>query len=234
MYLYRSSISHDNIDNVSEILANFFNRYMEYMDPQILNWCRCRNVINDNTKNILSSKDLNFQRFVDAITSQNINPTNLTLTDNIQAYQRIFPNNLTSIVTFMKFVLGITYLLNNFNATYFEDVCPFIGITYFVYSNINHSPLLNSNLDDKSLILQDIRNLWSIFLFRKTTSHSNLNGEWDVLVRETQRPFFTDSRRVNLTPAFNIIDFGTTRVAIPLSIYIQNSLIQTLNDVLNI
>ncbi|GBC05295.1 hypothetical protein RclHR1_06160006 [Rhizophagus clarus] len=226
MPFHRTSIYHDNIDNISEILANFFNLYIMNLHEDVIN--------NNATNAFLKPKDRNFQRFVDAVTSRNIDPTNLALTYNIQTYQQIFPNNLTSHVTFMKFVLGITYLLRNSSVEHLEDVYPFIGITYFVYNKIENSPLLDSNLDNKSLILQDIRNLWSIFLFRKTPSHSNLNGEWDILVRETQNPIFTNSQRVNLTPAFNIIDSGTARVAIPLSVYIQNSLIQTLNDVLNI
>ncbi|GBC06711.1 hypothetical protein RclHR1_00700010 [Rhizophagus clarus] len=227
MYNYRSSISHDNIDNVSEILANFFNRYM---DPHITNWCRRENVININALNVLRPKDRNFQRFVDAVTSQNIDPTKLTLTDSIQIYQQIFPKNFTSLVTFMKFVLGTTYLLKNSNEIQLEDVYSFIGITYLFYNKIYNSQLFNN----KSIILQDIRNLWSIFLFKKANSHSNLNGEWDVLIRETKHPVFTNSHRVNLTPIFNIIDFGTTRASIPLSFYIQHSLIQALNDVLAI
>jgi hypothetical protein len=36
----------------------------------------------------------------------------------------------------------------------------------------------------------------------------------------------------NLTHAFNIIDFGSTRASTPLSVYIQNSLNQALNDAL--
>ncbi|CAB5382456.1 uncharacterized protein OCT59_003665 [Rhizophagus irregularis] len=228
MYSYRSSIYHDNIDNVSEILSNLFNTYM---DPHIVNWCRHGNIINNNTTNVLNPRDRNFQRFVDAVTNQNIDPTKIILTDNAQIYQQIFLNNFTSLVTFMKFVLGITYLLRNSNIVYLEDVYPFIGITYFIYNKIYNSQLL---LNNKSLILQDIRNLWSIFLFRKANSHTNLNGEWHVLVRETKNPVPTSSRRVNLTPAFNIIDFGTTRASTPLSIYIQNSLIQALNDVLAI
>lgn len=168
MYYYRSSISYDNIDNVSEILANFFNNYM---DPHITNWYLRENVININTSNVLRSKDRNFQRFVDEVTSQNIDPTKLTLTDNIQKYEQIFPNNFTSLLTFMKFVLGLTYLLKDFNTIQLEDVYSFIGITYLFYSKIYNSKLLS---DNKSLILQDIRNLWSIFLFRKANSHSNL------------------------------------------------------------
>jgi hypothetical protein len=168
MYLYRSSISHDNIDNLSEILANFFNRYM---DPHIMNWCRRKNVINDNVSKVLNPKDRNFQRFVDAVTNQNIDLTSLTLTDNIETYQQIFPINFTSLVTFMKFVLGVTYLLRNSDVVHIEDVYPFIGVTYFFYSKIYNSLLL---LDNKSIILQDIRNLWSIFLFRKANSHANL------------------------------------------------------------
>ncbi|PKK73005.1 hypothetical protein RhiirC2_847975 [Rhizophagus irregularis] len=201
MYSFRTSIYHDNIDNVSEILANFFNRYM---DPHIFNWCQRENVINNNMTNVLKPNDRNFQRFVDAVTSQNIDPTKHTLTENIQIYQQIFPNNFTSLVTFMKFVLGISYLLRNSNVIHLEDVYSFIGITYFVYSKINNSQLLINNKND----------------------------EWDVLVRETKHPVFTNSQRVNLTPAFNIIDFGTTRASTPLSVYIQNSLTQALNDAL--
>ncbi|GBC06715.1 hypothetical protein RclHR1_00700014 [Rhizophagus clarus] len=228
MSSYRTSIYHDNINNISEILANFFNLYIMNLHEDVIN-------NNNNITNVfLKPKDRNFQRFVDAVTSRNIDPTNLVLTYNIQTYQQIFPNNLTSLVTFMKFVLGITYLLRNSYVEYLEDVYPFIGITYFVYNKIENSPLLDSNPNNKSHILQDIRNLWSIFLFKKTTSHSNLNGEWDGLIRETQRPIFADSRRVNLTPAFNIIDLSNTRVTIPLSVYIQNSLIRMLNDVSNI
>ncbi|CAB4388446.1 unnamed protein product [Rhizophagus irregularis] len=223
---YRSSIYHDNIDNVSEILANFFNKYM---DPHILNWCRSKNVINNNTTNVLKPNDRNFQRFVDAVTSQNIDPTKLTLTNNIQIYKQMFSNNFTSLVTFMKFVLGISYLLKNSDEIHLEDIYSFIGITYFVYSKIENSQLLINN---KSLILQDIRNLWSIFLFRKTNSHSNLNGEWAVLIRETTHLVPTNSRKVNLTPIFNIIDIGSTRSSILLFVYIQNSLTQALNDAL--
>lgn len=165
MFFYRTSIYHDNIDNVSEILANFFNLYIMSLHE---------NVVNNIMTIFLKPKDRNFQKFVDAITSQNIDPTKLALTYNIQTYQQIFSNNLTSLATFMKFVLGITYLLRNFYVDHLEDIYPFIGITYFVYSKIENSPLLNSNLDYKSLILQDIRNLWIIFLFRKTNSHANL------------------------------------------------------------
>jgi hypothetical protein len=164
----RSSIYHDNIDNVSEKLADLFNAYM---NTNIINWCQRENVIDANTSNVLSPKDPDFRRFVDAITSQDVDPTKLTLTDNIQIYQQIFPNNFTSLVTFMKFVLGVTYLLRDSNVAYLEDVYPFIGITYFVYSKIYNSQSLP---DNKSIILQDIRNLWSIFLFKKTNSHTNL------------------------------------------------------------
>ncbi|GBC06712.1 hypothetical protein RclHR1_00700011 [Rhizophagus clarus] len=203
------------------------------MDPHILNWCQRENVINNTTTNILNPRDRNFQRFVDAVTNQNIDPMKLTITDNIQIYQQIFSNNFTSLATFMKFVLGVTYLLRNCYVDYLEDIYPFIGITYFVYSRIGNSSLFNSNLD-KSLILQDIRNLWTIFLFRKTASHSNLSGEWNVLIQHTRHKVSTESRRVNLTPAFNIIDFSTSRASTPLSVYIQNLLIRALDDILNI
>src|SRR3954463_3380154 len=106
----RTSIYHDNIDNVSEILARFFNKYT---DPHIIHWCLNNNIINNNANanNILMSKDRNFQRFVDAVTSQDVDPTQITLTNNIQTYQQIFPNDRTTFVTFMKFILGLTYLL---------------------------------------------------------------------------------------------------------------------------
>ena len=168
---HRSSIHHDNINNVSEILANFFNKYM---DPRIINWCLHKNIISNDTTNVLRAKDRNFQRFVDLVTSQKIDPKELILTDNIQTYQQIFPNNFISLATFMKFVLGVTHLLRNFDVIHLEDVYPFIGITYFVYDKIDNSLLLNSKLNNKSIILQDIRNLWSIFLSRKANSHSNL------------------------------------------------------------
>ncbi|CAB4388445.1 unnamed protein product [Rhizophagus irregularis] len=87
MHSCRSSIYYDNIDNISEILANFFNRYV---DPHYLNWCQRENVINNNTTNVLKLNDRNFQKFVDAVTSQNIDPTKHTLTENI-IYQQIFP-----------------------------------------------------------------------------------------------------------------------------------------------
>jgi hypothetical protein len=75
----------------------------------------------------------------------------------------------------MKFVLGLTYLLlDQSRNLHLEGFYTFIGITYFVYNKIDHSSLLNFNLENKALILQDIRNLWSIFLFRKTDSHTNL------------------------------------------------------------
>ncbi|CAB5352863.1 unnamed protein product [Rhizophagus irregularis] len=182
----RTSIYHDNIDNVSEILAKFFNKYTH---PRIIDWCLNKKLIIDNNANeVLRSKDRNFQRFVDAVTSQDVDPSIITLT-SIQKYQEIFLNDSMILVTFMKFILGLTYLIldqpRNFKL---EDVYPFIGITYFVYDKIDNSSLLNSNLKNKALILRDIRNLWSIFLFRKTNSHSNLNGEWDNLIHETVFP----------------------------------------------
>ncbi|CAB4389442.1 unnamed protein product [Rhizophagus irregularis] len=222
---FRSAIYHDNIDNVSGILADLFNKYM---DPIILNWCRHENIVSDTTS-VLNQNDRHFQKFVDAVTSQDIDPALLTLTDNIEIYQQIFHNNFPSLVMFMKFVLGITYFLKNPNVLHLEDVYPFIGITYFVYSKINTSRLLD---DSKSLILRDIRNLWSIFLFRKALSHTNLNGEWDIFIRDAKYPVPTSSRRVNLTSAFNIIDPGSTRALIPLSVYIQNSLTRALSDAL--
>ncbi|GBC37353.1 uncharacterized protein OCT59_003412 [Rhizophagus irregularis] len=206
----RTSIYHDNIDNVSEILANFFNKYTH---PRIIDWCLTKNIIVDNNTNeVLRPKDYNFQRFVDAITSRDLDPTQITLISDVQTYEQIFPNDSMILVTFMKFVLGLTYLIldqpRNFKL---EDVYPFIGITYFVYDKINNSSLLNSNLKNKALILRDIRNLWSIFLLRKTNSHTNLD----------------------LSPAFNIIDGGTSRTSIPLSLYIQNPLIEVLGYVDN-
>ncbi|RIA94903.1 hypothetical protein C1645_817392 [Glomus cerebriforme] len=132
----------------------------------------------------------------------------------------------------MKFVLGLTYILIHLNPIHLEDFYPFIGITYFIYDKIYNSPLLNAY--NKGLILQDIRNLWSIFLFKKTNNHTNLNGEWDILIKETQNIVLTDPSRVDLTPAFNIIEHGNSRTSAPLSLYIENSLIQALNDVINI
>ncbi|GET01036.1 hypothetical protein GLOIN_2v1773380 [Rhizophagus clarus] len=194
----RTSIYHDNIDNVSEILARFFNKYT---DPHIIHWCLNKNIIDNkatNANEILKPKDRNFQRFVDAVTSQNVDPTRIILTSNTQTYQHIFPNDRVAFVTFMKFVLGLTYLLlyqsRNYNL---KDIYPFIGITYFMYNKIEHSSLLNSNPENKALILQDIRNLWSIFLLKKTNSHTNLNGEWDILIHEIHHPVFTDSRKVS-------------------------------------
>ncbi|GBC12340.1 hypothetical protein GLOIN_2v1487916 [Rhizophagus irregularis DAOM 181602=DAOM 197198] len=219
----RSTIYHDNIDNVSGILADLFNKYM---DPTILNWCRHKNI---DTTSVLNPKDPNFRKFVDAVTSRDIDPKLLTLTNNIEIYQQIFHNNFPSLTTFMKFVLGTTYLLKNSNISYLKDVYPFIGITYFVYNKINTSRLLD---DDKSLILRDIRNLWSIFLYKKALSHTNLNGEWDVFIKDVNVPVTTDSRQVNLTPAFNFIEPGSTRSQIPLSIYIRDSLTKALSDAL--
>jgi hypothetical protein len=170
MHYYRTTIYHDNIDNVSRILANFFNLYI----MRIIMGLHGIVINNDMTNFFLIPNDCNFQRFVDTVTTRDINPMEPTLTHNIQTYQRIFSNNFTSLEKFMKFVLGTTYLLKNSYVEYLEDVYPFIGITYFVYNKIYNSSLLNSNPDDKSLILRDIRNLWSIFLFRKTKSHSNL------------------------------------------------------------
>jgi hypothetical protein len=168
----RTSIYYDNIDNVSEILAKFFNKYT---DSHIKEWCLNKNIINNITNNILRSKDRNFQRFVDAVTSQDIDPTQITITSNVQTYQQIFPNDCATLVTFMKFVLGLTYLLLDKSGNLsVEDIYPFIGITYFIYNKIDHSSLLNSDLNNKELILRDIRNLWSIFLLRKTNSHTNL------------------------------------------------------------
>ncbi|CAB4383827.1 unnamed protein product [Rhizophagus irregularis] len=230
----RTSIYYDNIDNVSEILAKFFNRYT---DSHILEWCLNKNIIDINNikNNILRPKDRNFQRFIDAVTNRNVDPTQITPTSNVQIYQKIFPDDRTTLVTFMKFILGLTYLLLDKSGNlHVEDIYPFIGITYFIYNKIEHSSLLNSNPNNKALILRDIRNLWSIFLFRKTNSHTNLNGEWDVLIHETHYPIFNDSSRVDLTPAFNIIDLGISQTSIPLSVYIKNSLIQVLNDVINI
>jgi hypothetical protein len=170
----RTSIYYDNIDNVSEILAKFFNKYI---DSHIINWCLSKNIIGTNnvTNNLLKPKDRNFQRFVDAVTSRNVDPTQITLTSNVQIYQQIFPNDRTTLVTFMKFVLGLTYLLLDKSGNlHVEDIFPFIGITYFMYNKIEHSSLLNYNLNNKALILRDIRNLWSIILLRKTNSHTNL------------------------------------------------------------
>src|SRR5947207_3250229 len=106
----RTFIYHDNIENVSEILANLFNKYT---DPHIIDWCLNKNIIDNNnvTNDILRSKDSNFQRFVDAVSSQNFDPTQITLTSNVQTYNQIFPNDRTTLVTFMKFVLGLSYLL---------------------------------------------------------------------------------------------------------------------------
>ncbi|EXX59501.1 uncharacterized protein OCT59_003411 [Rhizophagus irregularis] len=229
----RTSIYHDNIDNVSEILAKFFNKYTH---SRIKDWCLTKNIIVDNNTNeVLRSKDYNFQRFVDAITSRDLDPTQITLISDVHTYEQFFPNDRTSLVAFMKFVLGLTYLLlDQSRNLHLEGFYPFIGITYFMYDKINHSSLLNSNLNNKSLILRDIRNLWSIFLSRKTNSHTNLNGEWNILIQETQHPVSTDSSGVDLSPAFNIIDGGTSRTSVPLSVYIQNSLIEALNDVINI
>ncbi|CAB4407928.1 unnamed protein product [Rhizophagus irregularis] len=228
----RTSIYHDNIDNVSEILAKFFNKYTH---SRIKYWCLTKNIIVDNnTKEVLRPKDYNFQRFVDAITSRDLDPTQITLISDVQTYEQFFPNDRKSLVTFMKFVLGLTYLLLDQSGNlHLEGFYPFIGITYFMYDKINHSSLLNYNLN-KSLILRDIRNLWSIFLSRKTNSHTNLNGEWDILIQETQHPVSADSSGVDLSPAFNIIDGSTSRTSVPLSFYIQNSLIEALNDVINI
>ena len=107
-------------------------------------------------------------------TSRNIDPTELTLTDNVQKYQQIFRNEHTELVKFMKFVLGLSYLLLEQTGNLrVEDVYPFIGITYFIYDKLNHSTLLDA-VKGKTIILRDIRNLWSIFLFRKTNSHTNL------------------------------------------------------------
>ncbi|CAB4407930.1 unnamed protein product [Rhizophagus irregularis] len=138
----------------------------------------------------LRSKDRNFQRFVDAVTSQDIDPSIITITlMSIQKYQEIFLNDSMILVNFMKFVLGLTYLLDQPRNFKLEDVYPFIGITYFVYDKIDNSSLLNLNLKNKALILRDIRNLWSIFLFRRTNSHTNLNGEWNkLLIHETVVP----------------------------------------------
>src|SRR3954470_14763725 len=102
MHHYRSTIYHDNIDRVAEISANFFNKYTA---PHIIHWCQRNHIIANNLTNILNPKDRDFQRFIDAITDQNIDPTRITLTVNIKTYQNNFPNNLTSLVTFMKFVL---------------------------------------------------------------------------------------------------------------------------------
>src|SRR5437762_1307645 len=104
-YHYRSYISHDNIERVSEISASLFNLYT---DPHIINWCQQNQII---VTNILNPRDRYFQRFMDSVTSQSIDPTRIILTTDIQIYQQIFPS-LTSFVTFMKFVLGLTYLLD--------------------------------------------------------------------------------------------------------------------------
>ncbi|RGB30191.1 hypothetical protein C1646_765634 [Rhizophagus diaphanus] len=231
----RTSIYHDNIDNVSEILTKVFNKYTH---PRIIDWCLTKNIIVDNNTNeVLRPKDYNFQRFADAITSRDLDPTQIILISDVQTYEQIFPNDSMILITFMKFVLGLTYLIlvhpDQPGKFKLEDVYPFIGITYFVYDKIDNSSLLNSNLKNKALILRDIRNLWSIFLFRKTNSHTNLNGEWDILIQETQHPVSTDSSEVDLSPAFNIIDGGTSRTSIPLSLYIQNSLIEALDYVDN-
>ncbi|RIA94273.1 hypothetical protein C1645_818263 [Glomus cerebriforme] len=178
----RTAIYYDNIDNISEILANLFNKYTH---PYIINWCQHKNIVDNNATNILRPKD---RKFVDAVTSQNINITQITLATDTQQmyqmYQQIFSDGHTSLLTFMKFVLGLTYLLTNLKTTHLEDFYPFIGITYFIYSKIERSSLMNDN--NKGFILQDIRNLWN---------HSDI------------------------------------RTSVPLSVYIQNSLIQTLNDV---
>ena len=171
---YRSSIFHDNIDHVSERVADFFNKYT---DPLIINWCQRESVIDNTTTLLLKPNDVNFQIFIDAVTCQSVIPTKITLTAHVLIYEQIFPRNHTPLITFMKFVLGMTYLLDqpeNLNLTHLEDVYPFIGITYFVYDKINNSPLLNANPNNKALILRDIRNLWTIFLLRKTNSHTNL------------------------------------------------------------
>src|SRR5687767_2906268 len=102
---YRTSIFYDNIDYISEIPANLFNIYT---DPHIINWCQQNQIIT----NILNPRDRDFKRFMDSVTSQSIDPNRMTLTDNIEIYQRIFPYNLTSFTKFMKFVLGLTYLLD--------------------------------------------------------------------------------------------------------------------------
>src|SRR5262249_13239943 len=107
MSFHRTFIFHDNIYYVSEILANFLNKYT---DPPIITLCINKNIINGVTK-ILNPKDWDFQRFVDAVTSQNIDLTELTLTNNVQIYQQIFPNDRTELVKFMKFILGLSYLL---------------------------------------------------------------------------------------------------------------------------
>jgi hypothetical protein len=173
---YRSSISHDNIYNLSEISANFFNKYT---DPHIKDWCQRNHIIANNSANILNPKNPDYQRFIDAVTRKSIDPAQIVLTTNIRTYQQIFPNNL-SFVKFMKFVLGVTYLLDpskRLKLTRLEDIYPFIGITYFMYNKIDHSTLLNANPDNRALILQvlqDIRNLWTMFFYRKTNSHSNL------------------------------------------------------------
>ncbi|RGB30192.1 hypothetical protein C1646_765635 [Rhizophagus diaphanus] len=230
----RTSIYYDNIENVSRILAKFFNKYTH---TRIKDWCLSKNIIVDNNINeVLRPKDYNFQRFVDAITSRDLDPTQIILISDVQTYEQFFPNDRRSLVTFMKFVLGLTYLfvlLDQSRNLHLEGFYSFIGITYFMYDKINRSSLLNSNLN-KSLILRDIRNLWSIFLSRKTNSHTNLNGEWNILIQETQYPVSTDSSGVDLLPAFSIIDGGTSRTSVPLSVYIQNSLIEALNDVNNI
>ncbi|CAB5216643.1 hypothetical protein RhiirA5_406322 [Rhizophagus irregularis] len=228
----RTSIYHDNIDNVSEILAKFLNKYI---DPHIINWWLNKN--NNTTSVILRSKDIYFQRFVDAVTSRDFDPTQIKLTSNVRIYQQIFPDDMM-LVNFMKFVLGLTHLLSDKSGNYgdfkLEEIYPFIGITYFVYNKIDHSSLLNFNYKNKAIILQDIRNLWSIFLYKKTNSHTNLNGEWDILIHEVRYPVLTDSRSIDLTPVFNIIDTGASRTPTILSAYIRNSLTKMLNYVISI
>ncbi|RIA88816.1 hypothetical protein C1645_825747 [Glomus cerebriforme] len=218
---YRSSISYDNITNLSNILANLLNKYADY---KIIYWCQQNHVIAKESTNILNPQDQDFQRFVDAVTDWNIvpnHPTEITLVSNFQDYQQFLPNEL---INFMKFILGLTYLLDNLE--YPEDVYPFIGITYFVYNKLDQSSFLNPNI--KALILQDIRNLWTKLIFKKTESHINLKDEWNVLIRETKHWVFPNPRRVNLTPVFNIITRNQSRTVVPLSVYIQGALYRVL------
>src|ERR1700722_11362368 len=116
--MIRSSISYDNINNVSEILANVFNKYTH---SHIKDWCIRNNVIHSNATNVLRPQDRNFQKFIDAVTSQNINITQITLKNNTQTYQQIFSNHNMSLVTFIKFILRLSYLLTNLDQTHLED-----------------------------------------------------------------------------------------------------------------
>src|SRR6266498_277968 len=104
----RSSIYHDNINNVSRISANFFNRYTH---QHIIYWCQLNHIIANNSMNILNPQSRDFQRFIDAVTSQNVDPTQITLIPNIQTYQQNLSVLSVNLKTFMEFVLGLTYLL---------------------------------------------------------------------------------------------------------------------------